>query len=80
MCVCVCISHIFGLHPQFLAHRFPNPWDFLTYKSNGIFSLSSPVPEKASEKMTFGSHPKVEAGCQENQPYDLKFGTFSPIH
>ena len=61
---------MFGLHPQFLAHRFPNLCGVLTYKSNGIFSLSYPVPKKASEKVSFGSHPKVEAGCQEDQPYD----------
>ena len=72
ICVCVCMyfSYIFGLYPQLLAHRFPNPWNFLTYKSSGIFSLSSPVPEKASEVVTFGSYPKMEADCQEDQPYD----------
>ena len=63
-------SYIFVLHPQFLAHRSPNLWNFLSDKSNGIFDLSSSVPEKASEKVTFGSHPRMEAGCQENQPYD----------
>lgn len=27
----------FGLHPQFLAHSAPDPWSFLSDKSNGGF-------------------------------------------
>lgn len=27
-------SHTFGLHPQFLAHSYPNPWKFLSDKNN----------------------------------------------
>ena len=32
----------------------------------------------ASGKVAFGSHPRVRAGSQENQPWDKRVGTFSP--
>lgn len=27
---------------------------------------------------TYGLHPRVRAGCQENEPHDTRFGIFSP--
>lgn len=46
----------FRLHPRFLAHSTPDPWSFLSDKSNGGFFLFllyllflSLVPERASE-------------------------------
>ena len=64
-------SQIFAHRLHFLAHSSPNPWNFLSDKSNGIvFGLLSSVPENTSENMTFGSHPSVGAGCLENKPSD----------
>ena len=64
-------KYMFGLHPQSLPHSSQNTWNFLSNKSNGlIFGLLSLVSENASGKETFGSHPRVGAGCQENQPCD----------
>lgn len=71
-------SQIFGHHPHFLAHNSINPWNFLSDNSNRIiFGLSSSVPVNTSEKVTFGSYPRVGAGCQEKKPSDERAGIFS---
>ena len=66
----VYFPNTFGLHPQFLAHSFPNPWNFLSSKSTGIFDLLSSVLKKGSGKVVSGFHPRMGAGCQEIQPCD----------
>ena len=67
------------INSQFLAHSSQNPWTFLSYKSSEIiFGLLSSGPENASGKVTFGSHRRREAACQESQPCDQRVGPFSP--
>ena len=69
--VAIYFSHVFGLHPHFLAHGSQNPWDFLNVESDkGIFCSVNEV--------TFGKHLRVGAGCQWSQPCDQRVGTFSP--
>ena len=43
---------MFGLHPQFLAHSSPNPWNCLSNKSNGIFGLLSSAPGNTLGQLT----------------------------
>lgn len=59
----MCISH-----PQFLIHSSSNPWNFLGTNSNEIiFGLLFSIPVNVAGEVNFGSHPRVEAGYQENQ-------------
>ena len=62
--------------------QLPKPLEFSEHKKGGwwqiIFDLSSSVPENSSGKVTFGSHPKVGAGCQKKGPCEQRVGTFSP--
>ena len=54
--------YIFGFHPQFLKM-------LQSHKSETSVLLLM--------KVTFGPHPRVGAGCQEDQSYDYRIGTFS---
>lgn len=52
-------SYIFGLRSWFVAHYFQNSRNFLSVENNkAIFCYVN--------EATFGKHPGIEAGCQEN--------------
>lgn len=57
----IMIYRLFGLfHPQFLAYNCPNLWNFLSVENEqGVFC--------SVNEGDFGPHPRVGAGCQENQ-------------
>lgn len=42
-----------------------------------VFAFFVLSPEDASGKVTLGSYPRIGTGGRENQPRDLRFGTFS---
>lgn len=53
----IMIYKIFGLYPEFLAHSCQNSMNFLNVES-------------FVSEVTFGPHPRIRAGRQENQPCD----------
>lgn len=81
MYVCVYFRYIWSLS-TIPCSRLPKPLEFSEHKKGGwwqiILGLLSSVPENSSGKVTFGSHPRVGAGCQEKQPCEKRVGTFSP--
>lgn len=62
--------------------RLLKPLELSKHKKGGwwqiILDLLSSVPENSSGKVTFGSHPRVGAVCQEKRPCEQRVGTFSP--
>lgn len=66
-------KNMFGLHSQ-----LPKPVDISwVIKAMNYYFFSCPLFLKMLQKMHFGSHPRVGAGCQENQPCDERVETFS---
>lgn len=68
----ITLKYIFGLCLRFMTASSPNPWNLLCC---GHKCITCYVDE-----VNFSLHLRMGSpGCQENQPYDWRVGTFSFI-